>query len=94
MFSFWAGLFSRVHLKQLLTFAVTTIPAKITAACVLQLPVAFGADADHVGHDGAGDGFLLGVELGLLFAHGAGGVGEVLDAAHGDHDAFGHRLLR
>jgi len=38
---------------------------------VFELAVAFGADADHVGHDGAGDGFL-GV---VLFARdGAGGV--------------------
>ena len=44
---------------------------------MLELAVAFGADADHVGHDGAGDGFLVGV----LFAHCARGVREILDAA-------------
>jgi hypothetical protein len=43
----------------LLTFAVAAIPAEIAPACVLELAVAFGADADHVGHDGAGYGFLM-----------------------------------
>ena len=43
----------------LLTLAVTAVPAEITPARMLKLPVAFGADADHVGHDGAGDGFLV-----------------------------------
>ena len=61
---------------------------------MLELTVAFGADADHVGHDGAGDGFLLWVKLGLLFADSAGGVREILDAPDGDHDALGHCLLR
>ena len=51
-----------------LTLAISTIPAEIAAARVLQLPVALGADADHVGHDGAGDGFLVGMVLGLLLA--------------------------
>ena len=77
-----------------LTLAVPAIPAKIAAAGVLKLAVAFGADADHVGHDGAGDGFL-GVVLGLLFARdGAGGIRKILYAAHGDHDALGNCLLR
>ena len=35
----------------LLTLAVSTIAAKITAACMLELAFAFGADADHRGHD-------------------------------------------
>ena len=57
-----------------LTLAIPTVPTEVAAAGVLELAVAFGADADHVGHDGAGDGFL-GVMLGLLFArHGAGRV--------------------
>ena len=47
----------------LLTLAVAAVPAEVAAAGVLELAVAFGADADHVGHDGAGDGFLLGVLL-------------------------------
>ncbi len=34
--------------QSLLTLAVTTIPAEITPARMLKLPVAFGADADHV----------------------------------------------
>ena len=41
-----------------LTLAVPAIPAKVATAGVFKLAVAFGADADHVGHDGAGDGFL------------------------------------
>jgi hypothetical protein len=61
---------------------------------MLELTVAFGADADHVRHDGAGDGLLLWMKLGLLFAHRTGGVREILDAPDGDHDALGHRLLR
>lgn len=40
---------------QLLTFAITTIPTKITATSMLQLTVAFGAGANHRGHDGAYD---------------------------------------
>ena len=43
----------------LLTLAVTTVPAEITPTRMLELPVALGADADHVGHDGAGYGFLV-----------------------------------
>ena len=35
----------------LLTFAITTIPTKVAAAGVFELTVAFGADADHGGHD-------------------------------------------
>ena len=42
-----------------LTLAVAAIPTKVAAAGVFELAVAFGADADHVGHDGAGDGFLV-----------------------------------
>ena len=77
---------------RLLTLAVAAVPAEITAARVFELAVAFGADADHVGHDGAGNGFL--VVLGLLFArYGAGGVGKILDAPDRDHDAFGNCLL-
>ena len=54
------------------TLAIPAVPAEVAAAGVLELAVAFGADADHVGHDGAGDGFL-GV---MLFARdGTGGVG-------------------
>jgi hypothetical protein len=53
----------------LFTLAVTAIPAEVAAACVFQLPVTLGADADHVGHDGAGDGLLLGVNLRGVFAH-------------------------
>ena len=44
---------------RLLTLAVSAVPAEVTAARVFELTVAFGADADHVGHDRAGDGFLL-----------------------------------
>lgn len=61
--------------KRLLTLAVPTIPAEVAAARVFELAVAFGADADHVGHDGAGDGFLLGVVLELLL--GGDGAGRV-----------------
>src|SRR5689334_10871096 len=76
--------------NRLLTFAIPAVAAEVAAAGVLELAVAFGADADHVGHDGAGDGFL-GV---VLFARdGAGGVGEILDAAHRDHDALRNRLF-
>jgi len=78
----------------LLTLAVAAVPAEIAAARVLELAVAFRADADHVGHDGARDGLLLWVKLGLLFADRAGGVRKILDAPHGDHDALGDRLLR
>ena len=61
---------------------------------MLELAVAFGADADHVGHDGAGDRLLLWVKLGLLFAHCAGGIREILNATDGDHDALGNCLFR
>ena len=60
--------------RRLLTLAVSTVPTEIAATRVLELAVALGADADHVGHDGAGDRLLLWVKLGLLFAHRAGGV--------------------
>ena len=43
----------------LLALAVATVPAKITPTRMLELAVAFGADADHGGHDGARDGFLV-----------------------------------
>src|SRR3954447_7671632 len=71
--------------NRLLTLAITAVTAEVAAAGVLELAVAFGADADHVGHDGASDGFLWMV---LYARHRAGGIGEVLDAAHCDHDAF------
>ena len=61
---------------------------------MLQLPVALGADADHVGHDGARDGFLLSMELGVLFADSACGVREILNTPDGDHDALSNRLFR
>ena len=77
----------------LLTLAVTTIATEVAAARVFELAFAFGADADHVGHDGAGDGLLLGVDLGGVLAHGARGVREILNATHRDHDAFGDCLL-
>ena len=77
-----------------LTLAVAAIPAKITSARMLELAVALGADADHVGHDGAGDGLLLGMELSLLLAHRACRIGEILNASDRDHDALGNRLLR
>ena len=46
-------------LVELLTLAVPTIPAEVAPAGMLQLPMAFGADADHVGHDGACDAGAL-----------------------------------
>ena len=51
---------------RLLTLAVAAVAAEVAAAGVFELAVAFGADADHVGHDGAGDGFLR--LLGVLLA--------------------------
>ena len=77
----------------LLTLAVAAVAAEVAAARVLKLPVTLRADADHVGHDGSGDGFLLGVDLGGVLAHCARRVGEILDAAHRDHDALGDSLL-
>ena len=41
-------------LPALLTLAVATIPTEVAAARVFELAVAFGADADHGGHDRAG----------------------------------------
>ena len=76
----------------LLTLAVAAVPAEVAAAGVFELAVAFGADADHVGHDGAGDGFLLWVVL--FGGDGPRRVGEILDAAHRYHDAFRNRLFR
>ena len=49
--------------NRLLTLAVAAVTAEVAAARVLELAVTFGADADHVGHDGARDGFLLRVVL-------------------------------
>src|SRR5215216_4383145 len=72
-----------------LTLAVPAIAAEIAAACVFELAVAFGADADHVGHDSAGDGFLVGV----LARYRTRGVGKILDAPHGNHDALRDGLL-
>ena len=43
----------------LLTLAIPAVATEITAAGVFQLAVALGADADHVGHDGARYGFLM-----------------------------------
>ena len=43
----------------LFTFAVAAVAAEVAAARVFELAVAFGADADHVGHYGAGDGLLV-----------------------------------
>ena len=57
---------------------------------MLQLAGAFGAFADHGGHDGAGD---LGRRSALLFAQGAGGIGMTFQPAVGDHDAFGDGLF-
>ena len=45
--------------ETLLTLAIAAVPTEVTPARVLKLPVAFGADADHVGHDGARYGFLV-----------------------------------
>ena len=78
-----------------LTLAEAAISTEVAAAGVLQLAVALGADADHVGHDGAGDGFLLGVMMGLLFGGDcAGRVREILNTTHRYHDALRNRLLR
>ena len=76
--------------NRLLTLAIPAVTAEVAAAGVLELAVAFGADADHVGHDGAGDG-LLGVVL--SFVHRTRRVGKILDAPDSDHDAFGNCLL-
>ena len=75
-----------------LTLTVAAVPTEVAAACVLELAVALGADADHVGHDGAGDGFL--VKRVLFARYRACGVREILDATYGDHDAFCDGLLR
>ena len=34
-----------------LTLAITTIPTKVTATCVLELAFALGTDANHCRHD-------------------------------------------
>ena len=54
---------SKILRNRLLTLAVAAVTAEVAAAGVFELAVAFGADADHVGHDGARDGFLLGMVL-------------------------------
>src|SRR5207253_6431999 len=76
-----------------LAFAVPTIPTEIAAARVFQLAAAFGADADHRGHDCAHH--VLRSECGVrsLLSQCARGVGMALQAAVGDHDAFGHGLF-
>ena len=51
-------LFVAQNFGELLTLAVAAVAAEVAAAGVFELAVAFGADADHVGHDGARDGFL------------------------------------
>lgn len=38
----------RNKLSHLFTLRIATIPAEVAAGGVLKLPVAFGADADHV----------------------------------------------
>jgi len=43
----------------LFALAVAAVSTEIAATRVLELAVAFGADADHVGHDGARYGFLV-----------------------------------
>ena len=57
---------------------------------MLKLAGAFGAFANHRGHDRAGD---LGSSRALLFAKGARGIGMTFQAAVGDHDALRHRLF-
>src|SRR3979409_1881780 len=74
----------------LFTLTKPTIPTKITPTRMLQLPGAFGAFADHCGHDCAGG---LGSRSTVLFAEGASGVGVTFQAAVGDHDAFGDGLF-
>jgi len=69
-------LFVATNWGKLFTLAVAAVAAEVAAAGVFELAVAFGADADHVGHDGARDGFLLWVMLELLFARdGTGRIG-------------------
>ena len=53
----------------LLTLAVAAVAAEVAAAGVFELAVAFGADADHVGHDGSCYGLLC---MMLSFVHCAG----------------------
>ena len=78
----------------LLTFAISAVTAEIAAAGVLELAVAFRADADHVGHDGARDGPLRRVMVGVLLARdSAGRVRQVLNTTHRDHDALRDCLL-
>jgi hypothetical protein len=73
-----------------LTLAKPTIPAEITPTRVLQLTGAFGAFANHCGHDGARD---LGSVGALLFAEGARGIRMPFETPVGDHDAFGDCLF-
>jgi len=82
-----------LNLTTLLALAVAAVPAKIAATRMLKLAVAFGADADHVGHDGAGYGLLV-RGVCLLFArYRACRVRQILHAANGDHDALGNGLF-
>ncbi len=74
-----------------LTLAIPTIPTEITSARMLQLPGAFGAFADHRGHDGAGH---LSGRSALLFAEGSCGIRMTFQTPVGDHDAFGDGLFR
>ena len=43
-----AALYAPSFSTVLLTLAISTIPAEVAAAGMFKLPVAFGADADHV----------------------------------------------
>ena len=49
-----ASLWQQFFGKGLLTFAVAAVTAEVAAAGVLELAVAFGADADHGRHNRAG----------------------------------------
>jgi len=60
---------------------------------VFELAVAFGADADHGGHDRAGYGRLFRVKLRLLFADGAGVIGEGCLVGGADFAQFGASCL-
>src|SRR5206468_12059960 len=70
-----------------LTLTKPAIPTKITPTRMFQLAAAFGADADHRGHDGAGNFCCA---RALLFAESAGGIGMTFQTPVGDHDAFGY----
>jgi len=61
---------------------------------MLQLTVAFGAGADHGGHDRADDRLSSDWRSRLgLFTEGARGIGMALQAPVGDHDAFSDCLF-